>query len=370
MPNPSIAITEPLLHEAGPISPSARLAAQLFLLISLGIVMHQGWKHSTVKRLPDITSMAQVRSWQSKQPVSALQQSELLKRSIRTKQGITCCSQEQPPLPKIYKNADMWLSGRGEDEITFERANHAGSFLQSLEHAEGWTEIADFELFKFPWRHELFVVADPLGSIWPGLGWCVWSSGEVLADYLAEHPELFHSKACLELGAGVGAVGMTMMKKGASLVVVTDVEDQVPLLERNLDENFRGNIPIHAMPLDWTVPEHRGSLEAYSKNWSVIVGADVGYDPYLVEPLLDTLITMCSQDTVVYLALADRADSEEDVEIEVAEFVDAARRNFDCHEVHHRRFEPLHSLTRVFRLTPIQSQAGVLEDPQRDGMMN
>ena len=39
------------------------------------------------------------------------------------------------------------------------------------------------------------------------IGWCIWSAGEVLADYLASRPDLFQGKACLELGAGVGAVG-------------------------------------------------------------------------------------------------------------------------------------------------------------------
>ena len=44
-------------------------------------------------------------------------------------------------------------------------------------------------------------------------------------------------KRVLELGAGLGAVGMALAKKGAR-VVLTDKAESMVLLKRNVEENF------------------------------------------------------------------------------------------------------------------------------------
>uniref|UniRef100_A0A7S1RDW3 Calmodulin-lysine N-methyltransferase n=1 Tax=Alexandrium catenella TaxID=2925 RepID=A0A7S1RDW3_ALECA len=142
---------------------------------------------------------------------------------------------------------------------------------------------------------------------------------------------------------------MTLAACGAAHVLLTDVPRQLPLLERNAEENFPGGEVVQARALDWRVPEHRLGLALWDSRWSVIVGSDVGYDPELFEPLLETLVSQCSPETCVYLALADR---EEEEEPDAKDFMQAASSRFDCREVYERQLEPFQSTTKVILLKP------------------
>jgi len=180
-----------------------------------------------------------------------------------------------------------------------------------------------------------------------GVGSGLWSAAEVLSDYFVEHPELFRDAACLELGAGLGAVGMTLASYGARLVVLTDTPMQVPLTQRNVEGNFTKGEEVYVRPLDWRCEEHRTGLAPWNRSWSVIVGSDVGYDPDCIEPLLDTLTAQCTEDTSVYLALADREEADEP---NVQDFIEVAQHRFVIQEVHARRLEPQQSVTKVLHL--------------------
>lgn len=200
------------------------------------------------------------------------------------------------------------------------------------------------DLFQYRHRTGVLITCDPRGKLVRGTGTGVWSAGEVLADYMFSHREICKGVTCLELGSGVGAVGLTVAQQGAKVVVLTDVVAQLPLLERNVRENFPEGQFVHVRALDWRCPEHREGLAPWKDQWSLIIGSDIGYDPELFEPLLDTLWSQCSPSTTVYLALADR---EEEEEPNVADFMAAARNTFHCQVVHTRQKEPRQSVTKV-----------------------
>lgn len=53
------------------------------------------------------------------------------------------------------------------------------------------------------------------------LGSFVWSSGELMANYIIDHRALFKNKTILELGCGPGLPGIVAAKIGAR-VILTD----------------------------------------------------------------------------------------------------------------------------------------------------
>jgi len=206
-------------------------------------------------------------------------------------------------------------------------------------------------LLRYRFRPGVMLLSDPRGNLVRGTGASLWSAGKVLATFLAERrPDLCKGARCLELGSGTGAVGLTVAAAGARLVVLTDTELQLPLLKRNQQENCPSGDAIQALPLDWRKPEQRAALEPWAGTWSLVVGSDIGYDPDLFEPLLDTLESQWSWDTDVFFALADRGDEEGEPRVE--DFVDAASgRGWSCEEVHQSRAEPHQSLTKILSLT-------------------
>ena len=122
-----------------------------------------------------------------------------------------------------------------------------------------------------------------------------------------------HGKRVLELGSGVGAVGIGARLFGASRVVLTDIEDVVPLLEANIELNHVENVT--AVALDWFQAVPSAILDESFD----LVGADVAYDPDLHAPLLKTLGVLL--DRVPVCLLAHRRRNPHD-----ADFFGALRR--------------------------------------------
>merc|ERR1712083_803015 len=112
---------------------------------------------------------------------------------------------------------------------------------------------------------------------------------------------------------------------------MTDVAKQLPLLQRNVATNSPGSDIVHVRELDWTNEEHRQGLESWKGSWTMIFGSDIGYEPQLFEALRLTLLAQCSEETVMYLALADR---QEDDEPDVQDFIQAVQGRFECQVVH------------------------------------
>mmetsp|Transcript_14640 Transcript_14640/g.37912 ORF Transcript_14640/g.37912 Transcript_14640/m.37912 type:complete len:407 (-) Transcript_14640:20-1240(-) len=218
-------------------------------------------------------------------------------------------------------------------------------FDDGSDHCDRWVD----GLLRYRFRPGVVVLSDPRHVLVAGTGAAVWAAGKVLAAFLASHPEICQGATCLELGSGVGAVGLTAAALGAKLVILTDLEYQLPLLKRNQQESCPQGDRVQVRALDWRCPEHQAGLSQWAKTWSLVLGADVGYDPDLFDHLVGTLESQCSTETVVYLALADRG-AEEENEPTVQDFVDVAQEFFECEEVLARQLEPHQSTTRVLRL--------------------
>ncbi|EGZ28745.1 hypothetical protein PHYSODRAFT_309503 [Phytophthora sojae] len=148
----------------------------------------------------------------------------------------------------------------------------------------------------------------------PSHGHCVWDAALLLADYLqteagedgqATCKFQFKGKKVVELGAGVGLVGMALAVLGAE-VVVTDQEYALPLLAKNVDTCSR--------------------LASWKKSVDVVVFSDVLYHASAFLLLIETLHELVSPTSDVFFSFETRNESIE------ANFLQQLGNTFDVEE--------------------------------------
>ena len=106
-----------------------------------------------------------------------------------------------------------------------------------------------------------------------GAGDIVWPAGLALSRLLAHCPSFVAGKRVLELGSGVGAVGLTAACAGAASVVLTDYDEDVLALSREAaSANGVSNI-VSAARLDWTKSDELPAGGPFD----VVLAADVLY---------------------------------------------------------------------------------------------
>ncbi|KAI9208093.1 putative methyltransferase-domain-containing protein [Polychytrium aggregatum] len=179
-----------------------------------------------------------------------------------------------------------------------------------------------------------------------GIAGKVWPSAHVLSEYFEwrflenASSALDLPRTVLELGSGTGLSGMCLAKIFNSIdhrsaapptVMITDLEEAVPLMERNIMENFRDGdwvVPV-ARALCWgdeddcravstelvdsrnTIASARADATLAANDIDLIFGSDVVYWPHLFDLLIETLVAMASLRTEVILACRQRELSKE-----------------------------------------------------------
>ncbi|CAJ1448656.1 unnamed protein product [Effrenium voratum] len=138
------------------------------------------------------------------------------------------------------------------------------------------------------------------------LGAQVWASGLALAQHLGGGGgELVRGRRCLELGAGLGLVGLTAAKRGAREVLLTDLDEMQPLLRRNIELNEL-QTACRARTLVWGTSEEG--------QWDVVLAADVVYPTKgrILPLLLQSILQLCPEGSSTQLLLAYQPRAEED----------------------------------------------------------
>ncbi|PSC67978.1 lysine methyltransferase METTL21B [Micractinium conductrix] len=132
--------------------------------------------------------------------------------------------------------------------------------------------------------------AAPAPATHPDLiGLDIWPASIALGRYLSAHRQLVAGQAVLEVGAGVGLVGLLCAQLGAGSVLLTDNEPAVlSLLEGNAALNGQ-QARCAVLRLDWRRPEAALAAEQRA-TWRLVVAVDVLYTSAVAEPLLDTLL--------------------------------------------------------------------------------
>lgn len=130
-----------------------------------------------------------------------------------------------------------------------------------------------------------------------------WPAGLVLAELLAKRwAEELAGKRVLELGCGLGAVGLVAAKLGAR-VTLADREPEA--LTQALAIAEHNALEVETQLLEWgRVPE------ALTNRFELVLGSDIMYDPSQLTPMLGAVQSLLTPHGVAYLADPDRADRE------------------------------------------------------------
>lgn len=130
----------------------------------------------------------------------------------------------------------------------------------------------------------------------------IWPSAISLSEYVLENQNVFKGKKILELGCGLGLVGITVTAIGGD-VLFTDYD---PHALRFTQTNFKRNFsrPASVQLLDWRNPGH-------SESFDVILAADILYEKRWLGPVFNILDKKLAMHGIAYVADPDRTVARE-----------------------------------------------------------
>ncbi len=121
----------------------------------------------------------------------------------------------------------------------------------------------------------------------------IWESAIILAAHLAEQ-NLDKTQTVLELGAGMGVVGMFLAASGHPVTLTDYNDDALALMKQNVDRNNLSSARIQK--LDWNDPPR--SMDKYD----IVCGAELVYRQTDAEPVLQTIRQCLKPDGAAFLA--------------------------------------------------------------------
>ena len=146
-----------------------------------------------------------------------------------------------------------------------------------------------------------------------GTAWCVWDASVVLALFLASPAfdtqlrrltATTQSLRCVELGSGTGLGGLALaarLREADSVeVVLTDLPEALPALQRNVDANPALTGLIAVAQCDWLSPPAGLTGE-------IVVATDCVWLADLVVPFVNTLAQTLRPDGVALLVHQTRS---------------------------------------------------------------
>ncbi|KAK9796702.1 hypothetical protein WJX73_005066 [Symbiochloris irregularis] len=148
-----------------------------------------------------------------------------------------------------------------------------------------------------------------------GVGSVLWDGAFVLSAYLFEMRKSYQGLRCIELGSGVGLVGLLLACMGAQ-VVMTDRPAVIPVLQGNIRQNCAhcAGTP-EAQSLQWGVPGCLEQAAALTRQqpFGLIVASDciyidqVGQAPS-TQHFLELCAVLCSKHTRALITFEARSD--------------------------------------------------------------
>uniref|UniRef100_UPI00398E36B7 EEF1A lysine methyltransferase 3-like n=1 Tax=Pristiophorus japonicus TaxID=55135 RepID=UPI00398E36B7 len=153
-------------------------------------------------------------------------------------------------------------------------------------------EVKEYEFSGHPLKITMFKGA------FLGVAAYVWGPGLALCRYFEDEKINFTGKKLLELGSGTGIVGILAVLLGGN-VTMTDR----PYVLKQIEYNVSANIPVryrHRLiirALAWGDDQ-----ESFAADYDIILGSDIVYCPMQFPSLLQTLLHLCKDNTIIYLS--------------------------------------------------------------------
>ncbi|XP_045767182.1 protein N-lysine methyltransferase METTL21D-like isoform X1 [Maniola jurtina] len=127
----------------------------------------------------------------------------------------------------------------------------------------------------------------------------VWDASLVLAKYLEtmcqSKPDFLSGVRVLELGSGLGVVGLTAATLGAQ-VTLTDLPEALPLLRLNIAENKSKIVSMGGYAIAESLVWGDKHSDIHKQEFDMIVLADCVYYEDAINPLIETL--QCLNNTI------------------------------------------------------------------------
>ncbi|KAI0067392.1 hypothetical protein BV25DRAFT_1819716 [Artomyces pyxidatus] len=188
----------------------------------------------------------------------------------------------------------------------------------------------------------------------PLWGHYLWNASRSFASYLDAHPELYHDRFVLELGAGGGLPGIVAAKNGARKVVLTDYPDAtlVDNLQFNANQNLesaaRATVNVKGFVWGQTVAPLLKLTDNSEPGFDLIIMSDLIFNHSQHDALLKTCESTLLSDTsprqslhepclLVFYSHHRPHMAKRDLEF----FQKAAERGWTCTEILTERFPPM-----------------------------
>lgn len=162
-------------------------------------------------------------------------------------------------------------------------------------------------------------------------GFVCWRTSQLVVDWILSNEKCpfysqfhdLHNLDILELGAGISGVCGSILGPLTKRYVCSDQKPVLKLLTHNLRENISGSynstslnssskneVQIEVIEFDWEYPEE--GLENYHQitptKPNLILAFDTIYNEYLIEPFLNTLLKVMSEDSGCLMGIHMRDD--------------------------------------------------------------
>ncbi|XP_074101790.1 protein N-lysine methyltransferase METTL21D-like [Cotesia typhae] len=173
----------------------------------------------------------------------------------------------------------------------------------------------------------------------------VWDAAIVLAKYLDHLSSLndqwLAGKKILELGAGIGCVGMTAACLGSD-VIMTDLESAIPILNYNISKNETlwnkdGKGSAKAQVMEW-----RNDIK-FDFSPDIILVADCVYYSESIDPLIKTLEYFCKKNENTYVIMSqEERDTPGQIPV-WQQFLEQVKKVFKLEYIPRSEQHPLYS---------------------------